>query len=456
MFTKLRNKFLILNMSMTSAVMITAFAVIYIISCNNINSEIAKKLNPQAVMQTVIIEGAELPDDTENSKPGAIIIKALPHTQVYDDTEDNKPEALNRRFSPDGTYSFIIQVDGNGEILEIDSPFNMHEETYNKAADIAWSNKKNSSTITLEGKQWKYAIAQMEKQVIQGNGQSYTVAEDKYQIMFLDVTMYKKTLFQLLTTLLSVGLIMLFVIFIISLYFANRVIKPIAEAWERQKQFVADASHELKTPLSIIKANYDALLANQEETIQSQLKWLDYMKIGTDRMTKLINDLLSLAKMEDMRFAIQKVSFNMSNVINDVILSMEAVVAEKDIMLIPSIEPDIIVKSDPERIKQVITILFDNAVKYTDKKGQIDISLIKSKRHVIFSVKNSGKGIAKQDLPKIFDRFYRVDPSRTQETGSYGLGLSIAKTAIERLGGEIYAASVENEYTTFTFTLEAC
>ncbi|MBE5917357.1 MAG: HAMP domain-containing histidine kinase [Pseudobutyrivibrio ruminis] len=344
MFTKLRNKFLILNMSMTSTVMITAFAVIYIISYNNVNSEITKKLNLQAGMQTVI-EGTELPDDTENSKP----------------------KTLNRRFSPDDTYSFSIYVDGNGEILEIDSPFNMPEETYNKAADIAWNNKKNSSTITLEGKQWEYAIAQMKKQVIQRNGQSYTVAENKYQIMFLDVTMYKKTLFQLLITLLSVGLIMLFAIFIISLYFANRAIKPIAEAWERQKQFVADASHELKTPLSIINANYDVLLTNQEETIQSQLKWLDYIKIGTDRMTKLINDLLSLAKMEDVRFPIQKVTFNMSDAINDVILSMEPVVAEKDIKLTHLIEPDIIVKSDQEKIKLVVTILFDNAVKYTLK-----------------------------------------------------------------------------------------
>lgn len=431
MFTKLRNKFLILNMSMTSTVMITAFAVIYIISYNNVNSEITKKLNLQAGMQTVI-EGTELPDDTENSKP----------------------KTLNRSFSPDDTYSFSIYVDGNGEILEIDSPFNMPEETYNKAADIAWNNKKNSSTITLEGKQWEYAIAQMKKQVIQRNGQSYTVAENKYQIMFLDVTMYKKTLFQLLITLLSVGLIMLIAIFIISLYFANRAIKPIAEAWERQKQFVADASHELKTPLSIINANYDVLLTNQEETIQSQLKWLDYIKIGTDRMTKLINDLLSLAKMEDVRFPIQKVTFNMSDAINDVILSMEPVVAEKDIKLTHLIEPDIIVKSDQEKIKLVVTILFDNAVKYTDEKGQIDISLIRSKRHVTFTIKNSGKGIAKQDLPKIFDRFYRVDPSRTQETSGYGLGLSIAKTIMDRLGGEIYATSVENKYTTFTFILE--
>jgi len=417
-------------MSITSIVMAIAFAAIYIISNNNINSEISKKLNPQVGMKTVMM-GTESPDSTE----------------------DNKPKTLNRRVSPDYSDSFIIRVDERGKILEIDSPFDMNDETYKKATDIAWTTKNINSAITLEGRQWRYAISRMEKQVIQENGRSYTVAEDGYQIIFLNVTMYKQTLFHLLTTLLSVGFIMLFVLFIISLYFANRSIKPVAEAWERQKQFVADASHELKTPLSIINANYDVLLENKEETIKSQMKWLDYIKIGTDRMTKLINDMLSLAKMEDIRFPVQKVPFNVSDAVNDVISSMEAVMADKEIMLSRSIEPDVIVKSDPERVRQVITILFDNAVKYTEKNGRIDISLKKSKRQATFSIKNSGKGISKQDLPKIFDRFYRVDPSRLHETGSYGLGLSIAKTVIERLGGEIYADSAENEYTTFTFTL---
>lgn len=431
MFTKLRNKFLILNMSMISSVLTTAFAVIYIVTYSNINSEIAKKLNPQSGMQ-IVIEGTGLPDDTGN----------------------RESKVLNRRFSSDDSLSFNIQVDEDGKILEIDSPLHMPEETYKKAVEIAWSNKKNNSTITLEGKQWKYAIAQIQKQVIQSTGQSYTVSENKYQIMFLDVTAYKKTLRQLLTTLLSVGLIVHIIIFIISLYFANRAIKPIAEAWERQKQFVADASHELKTPLSIINANYDVLLANQEETIKSQLKWLDNIKVGTDRMTKLINDLLTLARMEDVRDEIQKTTFNISNAINDIISSMEAAVVKKGIELTTSIEPGIIVKSDPDRIKQVVAILFDNAIKYTDKNGQINISLAKSKHQVKFSIKNSGKGIPRQDLPRIFDRFYRIDPSRTHESGGYGLGLSIAKAIMDRLGGKIYATSAENEYTTFTFTLE--
>ncbi len=430
MFTKLRNKFLILNMFITSLVMIAAFVTIYFITYNNIQSEIQNKLNARSEMQ-VEIEGTDLPDDTEKEE-------GITATQY---------------FSLDSPPVFNIEVDLEGKILTIDSFINMPEEAYYKAAETAWGNKESNAAITLEGKQWRYAVFQAEKQVIDGNGQQYSVLEDKYQIMFLDVTEYNNRLSDLFTTLLFVGLIMLFAILIISLYFANQAIKPIAQAWEKQKKFVADASHELKTPVSIINANYDALLANQEETIQSQLKWLSYIRNGTDRMTKLINDLLSLAKLEDVNFKTRKTPYNISGVIHDVMLSMEAVMLEKGIRLTYSIEPDIMVKGDEEGIKQVATILFDNAIKYSNENGQIDLSLIKSKRQVIFSIKNSGKGITEQDLPKVFDRFFRADPSRTHEGNSYGLGLSIAKAIIDRSGGEIEATSVENECTTFTFTL---
>ncbi|MDO7785889.1 sensor histidine kinase [Desulforamulus aquiferis] len=426
MFTKLRNKFLIINMSITSIVMIIAFAIIYFMTYSNIQGDIQNKLASRAERQ-LRIEGIELPMVAERR---TII------------------------FPSDDLLAFSIEVNSEGEVLKISSVIDMPEEAYFKAAKAAWRNKKDYSTVTLEGKQWQYVITQASQHVFYRNGLLYTSTERNYQITFLDVTVYTKTLFELLITLLFVGLIMLFAIFIISLYFANRAIRPIAQTWEKQKQFIADASHELKTPLSIINANYDLLLANQEETIKSQIKWFSYIKIGTDRMTKLINELLSLAKIEDINFKVIKMPFNISNAINDVILSMEVMMNEKGIKLNRSIEPDIIVKGDAERVKQVITILLENAIKYSDDNGSIDVLLIRQKRQAVCSIKNTGKGIAKKDLPKIFDRFYRADSSRTHENGGYGLGLSIAKTTIERLGGEIYVNSVENKETTFTFTLE--
>ncbi|MEW9122081.1 MAG: HAMP domain-containing sensor histidine kinase [Thermotaleaceae bacterium] len=429
MFSKMRNKFLLLNMSITSTVMIIAFVVIYFITYSNIHSEIQNKLISRSDLTPIM--GA-----TQLSSDGRLRV------------------AVGQKFPVDDTLFFNIEVNSEGEILGVNSFIDMPKEVYYKAVELVWSKGKNNSTITLEGRQWQYLMNQMGTKIMLRNGQQYRISEGAYQITFLDITTYKSTLFQLLTTLIFVGLLMLVAIFIISLYFANRAIKPIAETWEKQKQFIADASHELKTPLSIINANYDALMENQEETIKSQLKWFDYIRIGADRMTKLINDLLSLAKIEDKNFEAPKLPFNISNAVNEVMLSMEAIAKEKGVKLYPAIEADIIVKSDSERVKQVVTILFDNAIKYSDENGQIDISLKATKRQVIYSIKNTGKGIAKEDLPRVFDRFYRADPSRTHENGGYGLGLSIAKSIMDRLGGEIQVKSVENEYTTFTFMLE--
>lgn len=424
MFRKLRNKFLILNITIISIVMICAFVVIYFITYNNIRLENQDKLKSGVQVTTT---------DTPDSEGAG-----------------NGME-VHYYASPDSALTFTITVDEDGDILNIASIFDLPYEAYENAAEIAWNNK-NDGTLTIESREWQYAVNQRSStNVNEENGQE--ISNNDYQIVFLDITQSNKTLFELFITLLIVGLAMLFVIFFISLYFANRAIRPISETWERQKQFIADASHELKTPLSIITANYDALLANQEETIKSQLKWFDYMKIGTDRMTKLINELLTLAKIGETNKGIQKSTFNISETTRDTVSAMEAAAVKKGIKLSLAIEPDIMIKGSPESIKQVVEILFDNAVKYVNNNGEIDISLIRSKRHVSFSITNSGEGIAYQDLPKVFDRFYRTDPSRASENNGYGLGLSIAKSIIESAGGRISVSSVEKEYTTFSFTI---
>ncbi len=430
MFKKLRNRFIILNMSIISVVMISAFIVIYFTTYNNTQTENRDKLE---MLSSRVNTGAlGLPDGTKKDN---IIISMIPS---------------------DSSSSFRILVNSDGNIVKIISHIDMSEEIYFKAAELAWNQKKDYNIISLENKRWQYKVSPIGRNFITRENGSKTIInfnDDNYQITFLDVTDSHKTLMELFTTLFFVGIIMLFVIFAISLFFANRSIKPISEAWEKQKQFIADASHELKTPLAIINANSDALLANQEETIKSQKKWLDYIKNQIDRMSKLVNDLLYLAKTEDTNSKILYVPFNISDVVSDVILSMEAVAFEKDIRLLQDIEANIIIKSDCEKIKQVVTILVDNAIKYTDEKGHIDIRLKKTRHQLVFSIKNSGKGIPKENITKLFDRFYRADSARTQENGGYGLGLSIAKAIIDRLDGKIYADSVKDESTTFTFIL---
>ncbi|GAC40785.1 sensor histidine kinase [Paenibacillus popilliae] len=430
MFNQLRNRLLLLNMSIISIVMIGAFAVIYFTTSTNIHIENQKKL------------------ELLSSKPNAAYLN-LPNISTR--------EKIVIGIAPsESSLSFNMIVNSHGDVVRVISHIDMPEEAYFTAAELVRNGKKGNSMISLDEKRWQYQISPLNGTIMSyENGKSLLINAngDHYQITFLDVTDADNTLIELLTTLIMVGLLTLFVIFAISLFFANRSIRPIAETWEKQKQFFADISHELKTPLAIINANSDALLANEGETIHSQRKWLDYIKSQTDRMGRLVSDLLYLAKTEDTRIELNVTSFDLSNMVSDVILSMEAIAFEKDITLLQEVEPCLILKSDSEKVKQVITILMDNAIKYTDKKGRIHITLKKTRHHIAFSIQNSGQGIPPQHLPKLFDRFYRADPARTQANGGYGLGLPIAKAIIDRLGGKIVAESKENEGATFTFTL---
>ena len=412
MFKKLRNRLLLLNMAVTSLVMLAAFSAVYLTTYHNIQNENQKKLDGMSKSFTISSEGP--PGQPETAPDGS---------------SSNKREQghVVSMVSSDYTPSFAIFVNKNGAVVDIDTIIDLPEETYSEAAQAAWQ-KGGQSTIDLKGRLWLYSITPVSITHIYEDGRSVTnVSDDRYQISFLDITDTQKTLRDLLITFIFVGLAMLAVIFFVSLYFANRSIQPISSAWEKQRQFVADASHELKTPLSIITANYDALLSNQDETIRSQREWLDYMKIGTDRMAKLINSLLLLAKMEDINIEASKAPFVISGAIDQDIASMEAAAAEKGLSLSKSIGQGLVINSDQEMVRQVFAILLENAIKYCDENGQISVSLAKSGHRIVCSVKNSGRGIAKEDLPRIFDRFYRADKSRAGENGGFGLGLSIAK-----------------------------
>jgi two-component system sensor histidine kinase CiaH len=270
-----------------------------------------------------------------------------------------------------------------------------------------------------------------------------------YSVVYLDVTAQQKIITNLIYTFSLVGLIMLIVIFFTSRFFANRSIAPVKEAFLKQKQFIADASHELKTPLAVINTNADVLLANSEDTIDNQAKWLHRIKSETERMKTLTNDLLYLTEMDDSRASMIYTNFNGSDAIESVILTMEAVVFEKDISLTYEIEPNLNLHGNSEQIKQVVMILLDNAIKYTNAKGAISLTFKKHHHEHLLTVTNTGEGISSEHLARIFDRFYRADTSRSRKQGGYGLGLAIAKSIVEQHKGKIYAKSVPHEVTSF-------
>ena len=479
MFKELRNKFLILNMSIFSVLMIAAFLVVYLVAYNNVQTENYNRLRmlsatptsvsfilPPRIIPEEITGGGQIrimPGDTEGNGlsrffSGEVevnhqIIRTVPHNYNFIEGSNE----ITRSVPHDYNLSFSIQVNAQGEVQVIRSLIDMPDQTYQEAASMAWRGNRDSAVIVVDGKRWLYQITSAGPAVsMSSNGRmgGENVRGENTQIAFLDVTDAHNTLFGLMMTFIMVGLVMLVCIFAVSAYFANRAIQPIAEAWDKQKRFVADASHELKTPIAIIAANADALLANSEETVNSQRKWIDYIQGETDRMGKLVNNLLSLAKTDDPVSDADFSPFDLSALINRVVLSMEAVAFEKGVTITRQIEPEVMLRSDPEKIEQVLKILLDNGVKYTDDDGHIDVTLKRVKGKPEFTVKNSGRGIPAGELPKIFDRFYCGDPARTRESGGYGLGLSIAKGIVDNLGGKIYAQSVENEYTAFVVTFK--
>lgn len=437
MFRKLRNKFLFLNMIVTSLVMMTAFGIVYLTTYSNTKADIERRLNN--VSGSFVIYDSEKP-----VVPGSESSKVV-----------NGRDKINtsHKVTSDYTPSFVITVDKTGNVLEINSLIDIPEDEYIEAAYTAW-NQKNSSTINIAERTWIYKISPVEVTRTTNGQITQTEFPDIYQILFLDITDMLKNLNDLLFTFLFVGIGMLIVIFLISIFYANRSIRPISESWAKQKQFIADASHELKTPLTTIMTNCDVLEANENETIKSQREWLGYIKVGADRMNKLVNSLLTLARVEGLNLQTSKQSFDMAALVCDVMQSMEAATITKKLNIDRKIEFVGDIYGYEDSVRQVFTILYENAVKYVNEGGNINVSVRRTKKGVSCTVKNTGKGIPAKDLPYVFDRFYRSDTARSNEENSYGLGLAIAKSIVEQIGGKITVKSVENEWTEFTFMFE--
>ena len=204
-----------------------------------------------------------------------------------------------------------------------------------------------------------------------------------------------------------------------------------------QKQFIADASHELKTPLTIIKTNTSLVLSNPEDTIKNQSKWIKYIESQSDRMSNLVNEMLSLAKLDIEENKLILSSIDISKIIENMLISFDAIIFENNISLEENITKNIFIDGNEESIRKLFSILMDNAIKYTNLKGKISVDLYLDRAKAILEIKNTGEGIDREHLDKIFERFYRIDNSRARDTGGYGLGLSIAKSIVDQHKGKI-------------------
>lgn len=231
------------------------------------------------------------------------------------------------------------------------------------------------------------------------------------------------------------GLVGIIIIYLIAKKISQTIVKPVEETFEKQKQFVSDASHELKTPLAVIEANADVL---QDKVGES--KWLTYIQDETQSMNKLVNDLLTLAKMENTN-SLNKEKFDLSKQVQMSVAVFESIIYEKKIKLETNIKENIEFSGDKEDIKHIVSIILDNAIKHTEENKRIIVNVDKDKNDIKIEIKNEGEPIALEDQEKIFERFYRVDKARNRNEKRYGLGLAIAKEIVEKYNGTIKANS---------------
>lgn len=266
-------------------------------------------------------------------------------------------------------------------------------------------------------------------------------------VVFVDGSSNLSSLYQslgiTLVVLISASLVILLLIALIS----KRVMKPVAESYEKQKQFITDANHELKTPLTLILTNLD--IAQQE---LGENEWLEDIRAEGQRMTGLVNQLVALSRMDEDARPVELRKLAFSELVSDTVSEFAPLIAQKQKQLQVQIDPGIICTGDEVLLRRVVSILMDNAAKYCDDGGTITVRLQKQ-RQVVLQVENTYAQVGNVPLNKLFDRFYRADKARTY-TGSFGIGLSMAKSIAEKHHGQICAYQKDSATIGFKFTLK--
>lgn len=421
MIKQLRRRIIMTNMLLIGIVLLVIFAVV------NVNSFLSARMELERGL-TQVIDRNNKPDDKKFDKPST--------------DDDPVLEIGNHDFHREPISQLSSYI-----VLEIDESGNITSLQQNNA--------------TMDTDILRECISQItESRKDSGNLSSYNVLYVKREITTkIDTKLTKiaiadnSSVFSALrNTLLISGLLFIGamgVISLISLGLSSLAVKPVQKSWEQQKQFVADASHELKTPLTVILANNNIMLSQSPD--EARRKWLESTGEEAEHMKKLIDQMLFLAKNDAGTAKVELSDINLSEIVEGASLNFEPVAFEKGILIDSEIEPDITVRGDSLRLNQLVHILIDNAVKYGSPDSTVTVRLSRKNDTTELTVNDFGSVISEEELAHIFDRFYRAEKSRT--TKGYGLGLSIAREIVRGMNGKIFAESSERGGTTFTVIL---
>ncbi|WP_312611985.1 HAMP domain-containing sensor histidine kinase [Oscillibacter sp.] len=326
---------------------------------------------------------------------------------------------------------FCVKLDKQDQVLQV-----QHEMMFDFTQEEAVS---YSEAVLLSGKtrgsydDYQYLVAEKDY------GKIIVFVENSRELKILDELIFISMIVTAATCVLLLGF---------SVLLSKWVVKPVKSTFAKQRQFVSDASHELKTPLTIISANVDVLENEIGENIR-----LQQIRDQADRMTRLVHDLLALARADEGANQLVATEFDLSRAVLSTLLAFESQAFEDGKTLDFNVAEGLRYTGGEPQIKQLVAILMDNAIKHSGKGDEIKVTLRRESEKNILEIYNTGDGIPEQEKDRIFERFYRSDTSRSTKTGGYGLGLAIAKSLVELHKGKISVSGKEGAWTCFTVTL---
>lgn len=395
MIYSLRRKFILVSAVSIVIVCAVIFAVMVAVSVRQLNQTM------DTLTDAIAQNGGVFPEFDRDVRPAPS--GGFHHQEII--TEET-------RYS---TRFFTVWLGDDDRIVNanVDSIFSISEAEAQGYAEAALESGKQTGWV----EDYRFQVFETEDRlaIVFVNGEMNRMMSERFVLTFLLV-------------LIGSGLVILFLIILIS----KRVVRPVAESYEKQKQFVTDANHELKTPLTLILSNLDIVEAEVGKN-----EWLDDIRIEGERMGMLINQLVMLSRMDEGQSNLSVEPFDLSGAVSDTVSEFEALAAERQKSLSAEVEAFVIYKGEEGMIRRLTAILLDNAVKYCDPEGQIHVRFY-VRHHPVLIVENSCADVEKLELDRLFDRFYRADRARTFD-GSFGVGLSIAKAIARKHRGDIRA-----------------
>lgn len=359
------------------------------------------------------------------------------HEQDDTETPPAKPENDEKdksRFSvetPFETRYFTVTVDENGEVTDcdLDRIAAVDEET---AEEYTQTAQQKNKTTGFQGI-YRYRV---------------TETEDGAKYVFLDCRREISNFRTVLVTTISVSLLGLAAVFVLVVIFSRMVFRPVEESIQKQKRFITDASHELKTPLTIIDANIEVM---EMESGESQ--WTKSTRKQIQRLSGLVQQLVTLSRLDEEKGLEEKCEFNLSEAVSECVQPYESLAQTREKNLTLNIEEDITYTGDERSIRQLAGILMDNAVKYSSENGNITLTLKKKGKKIFLEVYNDADDLPQGKMDVLFERFYRLDSSRNSGTGGSGIGLSVAKAIVQAHKGKITAENKNGRGLTITVIL---